>query len=118
MKTLFIALGTLLFTTAQVCSCGNFKANAQTSVKSITKDEPKIVKLKITGMTCAGCSNHVATTLKALDGVVEQNVEYPGDVATIQYNPAKTSVADIIKAIEKTGYKAVAVSEKSITRQG
>ncbi len=23
-------------------------------------------------MTCAGCSNHVATTLKSLDGVVEQ----------------------------------------------
>ena len=118
MKTLFIALGTLLFTTAQVCGCGNCKANAQTSVKSIKKDESKTVKLKITGMTCAGCSNHVATTLKGLDGVVEQKVEYPGDVATIKYNPAKTSVADIIKAIEKIGYKAVAVSEKSMAKQG
>ena len=118
MKTLFIALGTLLFTTAQVCGCGNCKANAQTSVKSVTKDEPKTVKLKITGMTCAGCSNHVATTLKALDGVVEEQVEYPGDVATIKYNPAKTSVANIIKAIEKIGYKAVAVSEKKMEKQG
>lgn len=118
MKTLSIALSTLLFTTAQVCGCGNCKAIAQISVKSVTKDEPKTVKLKITGMTCAGCSNHVATTLKALDGVVEQNVEYPGDVATIKYNPAKTSVVDIIKAIEKIGYKAVAVSEKNTAKQG
>ena len=118
MKTLFIALGTFLFTTVQVCGCGNCKANAQTSVKAIKKDEPKTVKLKITGLTCAGCSNHVTTTLKALDGVVEQQVEYPGDVATIKYNPAKTSVADIIKAIEKIGYKAVAVSEKSTAKQG
>ncbi len=117
MKTLFIALGTLLFTTAQVCGCGNCKANAQTSVKSITKDELKTVKLKITGMTCAGCSNHVATTLKAIDGIVEQKVEYPGDVATVKYNPAKTSVANIIKAIEKIDYKAVAVSEKATAKQ-
>jgi mercuric ion binding protein len=117
MKTLFIALGTFLFTAVQVCGCGNCKANAQTSVKSIKKDEPKTVKLKITGMTCAGCLNHVATTLKALDGVVEQQVEYPGDLATIKYNPAKTSVADIIKAIEKIGYKAVTVSEKSTVKQ-
>jgi periplasmic mercuric ion binding protein len=117
MKTLFIALGAFLFTAIQVCGLANNTANAQTSVKSITKDEPKTVKLKITGMTCAGCSNHVANTLKALDGVVEQKVEYPGDVATIKYNPAKTSVAVIIKAIEKIGYKAVDVSEKGMAKQ-
>ena len=113
MKTLFIALGTLLFTTTQFYSFGNCNVNTLTLVKSSTIAEPKTVKLMITGMTCAGCSNHVATTLKALEGVVEQIVEYPGNVATIKYNPAKTSVAAIIKAIEKIGYKAVAVSEKS-----
>lgn len=117
MKTFFIALGTFLFTAVQVCGCGNCKANAQTTVKTVTKDEPKTVKLKITGMTCASCNNHVATTLKAVDGVVEQKVEYPGDVATVKFNPSKTSVADIIKAIEKIGYKAATVSEKATTKQ-
>jgi copper chaperone CopZ len=117
MKTLIVALSTFLFTAVQVCGCGDCKANAQTPVKAITKDEAKTVKLKITGMTCASCNNHVATTLKALDGVVEQKVDYPGDVATVKYNPAKTSVADIIKAIEKIGYKAATVSEKSTNQQ-
>lgn len=117
MKTLFIALGTFLFTAVQVCGFGVYKANAQTSVKSITKDEPKTIKLKITGMTCAGCNNHVANALKSLDGVVEQKVEYPGDVAIVKYNPAKTSVETIIKAIEKLGYKAVTVSEKTTAKQ-
>ena len=117
MKSLSIIAGSFLLIVAQVSGIADANVNAQTTVKTVTKDEPKTVKLKITGMTCAGCSNHVATTLKALDGVVEQNVEYPGDVATIKYNPAKTSVADIIKAIEKIGYKAVAVSEKSTARQ-
>ncbi len=118
MKTLSIILGTFLFTTAQVCDGGICKADAQTSGKSITMDEAKTVRLKITGMTCAGCSNHVATTLKALDGVLEQKVEYPGDVAAVKYNPAKTSVADIIKAIEKIGYKASTVSGNVNEKQG
>ncbi len=50
-------------------------------------------------------------------GFVEQKVEYPGDVATLKFNPAKTSVDDIIKAIEKIGYKAVAISEKATAKQ-
>lgn len=101
MKTLFIALGTFLFTALQVCSFGNNTANAQTSVNSITKDEAKTVKLKITGMTCASCNNHVATTMKALDGVVEQKVDYPGDVATVKFNPAKTSVPILLKPLRR-----------------
>lgn len=118
MNTILLAIGTFLFTAAQVCGCGSCEAKAQTSVKSIIKEEPKTVKLKITGMTCASCSNHVAKTLKELNGVIDQKVEYPGDVATVKYNPAKTSVADIIKAVEKLGYKAVTVKEKSTANQG
>lgn len=118
MKSLSIIAGSFLLIAAQVCGIADGKANAQTTLKTVTKEEPKTVKFKITGMTCAGCSNHVATTLKAIDGVIEQKVEYPGDLATIKYNPAKTSVADIIKAIGKIGYKAVAVSEKATAKQG
>jgi hypothetical protein len=62
-----------------VCSFGVSKVNFQTPVHSAAKGEAKIVKLKITGMACAHCSNHVATTLKALDSIVEQKVEYPDD---------------------------------------
>ncbi len=116
MKILSIIAGTFLFTAAQICGCGNCKVNAQTSIKTATKEEPKTVKLKITGITCAGCSNHVARTLKSLDGIVEQKVEFPRDVATVKYSPAKTSVANIIKAIEKIGYKAVAISEKATAK--
>ena len=68
-------------------------------------------------MICAGCANHVATTIKAFDGIVEQKVGYPGDIATLKYYPTKTSVSDIIKAIEKLGYKATAISEKTTLKQ-
>lgn len=112
MRTILIAIGAFLFIAAQVCGWGSFEAKAQTSVMAVTKEEPKTIRLKIIGMTCAGCSNHVAKTLKELNGVLEQKVEYPGDVATVKYNPAKTSAADIIKAVEKLGYIAVTIKEK------
>ncbi len=44
MKILSIIAGTFLFTAAQVCGCGNCKVNAQTTVKTVTKEEPKTVK--------------------------------------------------------------------------
>ena len=67
--------------------------------------------LILTGMTCAGCSNHVSTALKNIKGVIEQNVEYPGDVATIKYDASKTNPTEMIKAIEKAGYKAEIINE-------
>lgn len=99
----------------------SFQANAQCCVpsnkKTITEntnlEKPKTVKLKITGMTCAGCANHVSTTLKNIDGVTEQSVEYPGDNATVKYDASKTNPTEMIKAIEKTGYKAVIITETS-----
>ncbi len=78
-----------------------------------TSKEGKTLKLKITGMTCAGCSNHISNALKEVDGIIEHKVEYPGDLATIQYDPSKTNPEAIIKVIEKTGYKAEIIKENS-----
>ena len=67
---------------------------------------PQVVKIKVTGLTCAGCASHVHTALTKQAGVVSNTVEYPGDVAVVTYDPALTSEAAIVKTIEQTGYKA------------
>jgi copper chaperone CopZ len=112
MKKYFILFSSLfLFGIAQVnaqcCKPTDSKAQTENSIQK----EGKILKLKITGMTCAGCSNHISTALKNVDGVIEQSVEYPGDLATITYDPTKTNPETIIKVIEKTGYKAEIIKE-------
>ncbi len=110
-----IAFVIILLGAIALCGGGICKANAQTSVHTLsnyTKEDPKTVTLKITGMTCAGCSNQVAIALKELAGVIEQKVEYPGAVATVKYDATKTSVDKIVKAIEKLGYKAEVQKEK------
>jgi mercuric ion binding protein len=76
-----------------------------------TQGKTKAVKLKISGMTCVGCSYLISTALKSVGGVIEQSVEYPGNLATITYNPDKTNPEAIIKVIEKTGFKAEIIKE-------
>lgn len=107
MKTL-ILISAIIFTSMSL------KANAQCcqpegqqlKTEQTTQQEPKTVKLKITGMTCAGCSKNVFDTLQNTIGVLDQSVEYPGDLATINYDSAKTKPEELIKVIEKLGYQA------------
>lgn len=66
----------------------------------------KTVKFKVTGMTCGGCANHISKALQNLNGVIEQDVEFPGDVAIVTFDPKKLAEKQIIRAIEDAGYKA------------
>lgn len=78
-------------------------------------EEAKIVRLKVTGLSCAGCANHLHKVLKAQHGVLENHVEYPGDIAVVTYNPNHTKPKEIIEAIEdKTTYKVEVVHKKKV----
>ena len=70
------------------------------------------VHFKITGITCAGCSNGIYKAVKAVDGVTEHSVEYPGDIAVIQFDKTKTSIEALKAVIEKKGYKVKLLKEK------
>lgn len=110
MKKIIIisAAAFLFYGFAQTCGCGNScsKANAQTNNVPFNKYDLKTVKIKITGMTCAGCSNHVTKTLQKVQGVIKVDLEYPGDVATVEYDVDQTNEKELIAAIEKINYKA------------
>ncbi len=100
---LSIALLTLGIAQANAQCCKPTSDNPTTEKTSL--GTPETLKLKITGMTCAGCSNHISSALKAVDGVIEESVEYPGDLAIITFDPDKTNTEAIIKVIRKIGYK-------------
>lgn len=72
----------------------------------------KTVKFKVTGMTCGGCANHISTALQKLDGVIDEDVEYPGDVAIVKFDPKRLNEKKIIQAIEGAGYKAQVLKSK------
>lgn len=112
MKRKLVLLSALfLFGISQIAAQCCKPTDSKTQTENSIQKEGKILKLKITGMTCAGCSNHISTALRKVDGVIDQSVEYPGDLATITYDPVKTNPEAIIKVIVETGYKAEIIKE-------
>ena len=66
------------------------------------------VELPITGMTCANCAATVERTLnRKVPGVVQANVNFASERATVEYVPGAASVADMIRAVEAAGYGVV-----------
>ena len=116
MKKLILISGTIILFYAGANDFGSCDANAKIKTM-VFNDMPgdstqtKTVKLKITGMTCGGCANHIHNALSKKQGVISDDVSYPGDVATIKYDPDKITEEEIIKAIKKTGFKAEVLKE-------
>lgn len=107
-----------LVSVANVCGCGVCKASAAAADKTVKqtqpliKEEPKTVTLNIAGMSCAGCASHIHTALSKTEGVLSDEVKYPGDIATVKYDATKISEKEIIAVIEKAGYKAEVIKSK------
>ena len=64
--------------------------------------------LGITGMTCTSCSSRVERKLNKLDNV-EATVNFATESASVSYDPATTTPADLIDVVESAGYGAFTV---------
>lgn len=60
--------------------------------------------IKITGMTCGGCTSVVTKTLKAIKGVSDVNVSLSPAEAIVQYDETLTSPEQFEFAIKEAGY--------------
>ena len=68
------------------------------------------IALPVTGMTCASCVNRVERFLKKADGVSGASVNLATSMATIQYAPEATGVADLAAVISAAGYEVPAAA--------
>src|SRR5687768_1970269 len=75
--------------------------------------ETKQLTLPITGMTCANCVATVERNLKKLDGVNKAVVNLSSERATVDYEPTKLQLADMIARVERAGY-GVATGEAEL----
>ena len=60
--------------------------------------------LKVTGMTCGGCTSNVTHALKAIPGVGEVKVSLSAGEATVQYDERRTSPDKLKSAVKGAGY--------------
>ncbi len=67
---------------------------------------------QVAGMTCGGCEAAVRMAVNRLEGITEVKASYEEGKATVTYDATRAKPEDIIKAIEKLGYKAEVVSQE------
>ncbi len=60
--------------------------------------------LHVLGMHCASCASVIKRTVQKLDGVETCEVNYGTEKANVSFDPKKTSISSMNKAVDKLGY--------------
>jgi len=76
-------------------------------------EQTRQINLPITGMTCANCVATVERNLKKLDGVQSAVVNLSSERASVEFEPSKLGLSDLIARVERAGY-GVAVGEAEL----
>lgn len=62
---------------------------------------------RILNINCSTCTKAISKTLYKIDGVIEVSFNYITDKVYVEYDPEKTSIDKIKKAIRKIGFKLI-----------
>jgi copper chaperone len=65
-----------------------------------------IATLKVSGMTCEHCVRAVVDALEGQPGVTRADVNLPGGSATVEYDEALVSPAELASVVSEEGYEA------------
>jgi Cu+-exporting ATPase len=76
------------------------------SVSGVSGVSPETVEIPVTGMTCAACQAGVQRALQRSPGVREASVNLMLNNATVRFDPAVTTPAQLVDVIRDTGYGA------------
>ncbi|SFT81208.1 Copper chaperone CopZ [Lishizhenia tianjinensis] len=81
-----------------------FYSKSESTTIVTEQSQIKTTEFKIEGMTCSGCEEHVNQEVNKLRGIIHATVSYENGNASIEFDQTQTSIEEIEKAIEKTGY--------------
>jgi P-type Cu+ transporter len=70
-----------------------------------------ILNLKLRGMSCAACASAIEQAIAAVPGVVESQVNFGAEQATVRYKPSQAGLEQIQQAIADAGYKALPMQD-------
>jgi Cu+-exporting ATPase len=74
---------------------------------TVASSTTESLTLPVLGMTCASCQHHVEEALRATAGVESARVDLMGHRATVVFDRATASPAQLVEAIRGAGYDAV-----------
>ncbi len=84
--------------------CSTFILGLMLAGTALAADQT--TKFKVTGMYCDACQTKIQQALNKTDGVKSAKVDLNSGSATVTFDDAKVKPEQIIKIIEKEGYKA------------
>ncbi|AFY35873.1 heavy metal translocating P-type ATPase [Calothrix sp. PCC 7507] len=67
--------------------------------------------LKLRGMSCAACANNIEQAILSVPGVMDCNVNFGAEQASINYDQSQTNLESIQAAINAAGYSSDALLE-------
>ena len=96
----------VLFWVGSIAISGN---NAIGEEKEIEK-----VTLKVEGMKISCCAEKVQSALKEVPGVKIANISLEKKEAVVEFEKGKVTLAQLIEAVKKAGYKALLALEETV----
>ncbi len=63
--------------------------------------------IPVEGMTCSGCELNIEKAVKKLDGIIKVKADHQKGEVNIKFEKGKVNINDMVKAINKTGYKVI-----------
>ncbi len=69
--------------------------------------------LKLRGMGCASCANSIEEAIRSVPGVSECHVNFGAEQASVTYDPQRTDLEEIQKAVDAAGYSAHPLQEQN-----
>jgi len=69
----------------------------------------KKVLLAIEGMHCNSCASGIQLVLQGTEGVLNASANYDSKKGEVEFDEEKTTLDNVLKAIEQLGYKATPV---------
>jgi Cu+-exporting ATPase len=70
-------------------------------------------QIQIVGMHCTSCAANIENSLLKVPGVIDADVNYATEKATVELADDFTNDNDLIKTIINSGYKAIIIKEKN-----
>ncbi|WP_193195875.1 heavy metal translocating P-type ATPase [Nostoc sp. MG11] len=71
--------------------------------------------LKLRGMSCASCANNIEKAIRSVSGVIDCNVNFGAEQATINYDRKRTNLEKIQAAIDAAGYSSYSLQEEMLS---
>jgi len=89
-----------------------FYPKTEKEIIIVDKANIQTINLEVKGMTCASCEEHINHSVNQLSGILKVKSSYENGNTEIEFDNSKTTVEEIEKAVNSTGYSVINTKEK------